>query len=190
MLQALCRCSVVARSCSCKPSVGVQWRRVRAAANPLLVFSGGAYVQLQTFCWCSVDARTCSCNPSVGVQCKRVLSDVASRPSSCYVRNGGEGIYLTCFSFLAALHSESSADSVGVRPCRNVWMQSLLLLWSRSLSCWVAAVSNLLPAGVRKLCQSLRSLNFMEGFGGTVKCSSMSHYSSSLLLGASVVSYC
>jgi hypothetical protein len=48
-------------------------------------------------------------------------------------------------------------DSVGVSPCRNVWVQSFLLSWSSLCSC-VAALSNLLLAGVRKPCQSLKSL--------------------------------
>jgi hypothetical protein len=49
-------------------------------------------------------------------------------------------------------------DSVGVRPCRNVWMQSFLLLLRGCLSSCVAMLSNLLLSGVRNRCQPLRSL--------------------------------
>jgi hypothetical protein len=51
-------------------------------------------------------------------------------------------------------------DSVGVRPCRNVWMQSFFffLLLRSCLSSCVAVLSNLLLSGVRNRCQSLRSL--------------------------------
>jgi hypothetical protein len=37
-------------------------------------------------------------------------------------------------------------DSVGVRPCRNVWMQSFLLL--SSSSSFVAVLINLLLLGI------------------------------------------
>jgi hypothetical protein len=40
----------------------------------------------------------------------------------CDVLNGGEG-FLTCFIFLIVFLREWSVDSVGVRPCRTVWMQ-------------------------------------------------------------------
>jgi hypothetical protein len=39
-------------------------------------------------------------------------------------------------------------DSVGVRPCRNVRMQSFLLLLKCSFSSCVAVLSNLLLSGV------------------------------------------
>jgi hypothetical protein len=51
-------------------------------------------------------------------------------------------------------------DSVGVRPCRNVWMQSFLSLLRSCLSSCVAVLSNLLLSGVRNRCQPLRSLLF------------------------------
>jgi hypothetical protein len=47
-------------------------------------------------------------------------------------------------------------DSVGVRPCRNLWMQSFLFLLRTCLSSWVAVLSN--------LCQSLQSLPFSSMF--------------------------
>jgi hypothetical protein len=54
-------------------------------------------------------------------------------------------------------------DSVGVRPCRIVWMQSCLLLLS-SFSSFVAVLSNLLLSGFRNRCQSLWSLIFSSIF--------------------------
>jgi hypothetical protein len=54
-------------------------------------------------------------------------------------------------------------DSVGVSPCRNVWMQPFLS-WRSSLSSCVAALSNLLLAVVRKRRPSLRSLPFSATF--------------------------
>jgi hypothetical protein len=51
-------------------------------------------------------------------------------------------------------------DSVGVRSCRNVWMQSFLLLMRSCLSSCVSVLSNLLLSGVRNLCQRLQSLRF------------------------------
>jgi hypothetical protein len=46
-------------------------------------------------------------------------------------------------------------DSVGVRSCRNVWMQSFLLLLRSSLSS-----RNLFLSSVHNWCQSLLSLLF------------------------------
>jgi hypothetical protein len=40
----------------------------------------------------------------------------------CDVLGGGEGFF-TCFIFLVTFHREQSLHSVGVRPCKNVWMQ-------------------------------------------------------------------
>jgi hypothetical protein len=40
-------------------------------------------------------------------------------------------------------------DYVGVRPCRNVWMQSFLFLLRSCLSSCVAVLSNFLLSGVR-----------------------------------------
>jgi hypothetical protein len=48
-------------------------------------------------------------------------------------------------------------DSVGVRPCRNVWMQSFLLLRSCLSSC-VAVLSNCLLSGACNRCPLLWSL--------------------------------
>jgi hypothetical protein len=50
--------------------------------------------------------------------------------------------------------------SVAVRPCRNVWMQSFLLLLRSCLSSCVAVLSNLLLSGVRNRFQPLRSRIF------------------------------
>jgi hypothetical protein len=54
--------------------------------------------------------------------------------------------------------------SVGVSPCRNVWMQSFLLLLRSCLSSCVAVLSNLLLSGVRNWCQLLWSLLFSSIF--------------------------
>jgi hypothetical protein len=55
-------------------------------------------------------------------------------------------------------------DSVGpCSPCRNVWMQSFLLLLS-SLSSYVTALRNLLLSGVPYRCHSLWSLLFPSIF--------------------------
>jgi hypothetical protein len=51
-------------------------------------------------------------------------------------------------------------DSVGVRPCRNVWIQSFLLLLRSCLSSCVAVLSNLLLSSIRNQCQPLQSLLF------------------------------
>jgi hypothetical protein len=48
--------------------------------------------------------------------------------------------------------------SVGVSPCRNVWMQSLLLLLRSSLNSCVVVLHNLLLAGVSNQCHFLWSL--------------------------------
>jgi hypothetical protein len=54
-------------------------------------------------------------------------------------------------------------DSVGVRPCMNVWMQSFLLL--RNCLCYcVAVLSNLLLFGAHNRCQPLYSLLFSSIF--------------------------
>jgi hypothetical protein len=50
-------------------------------------------------------------------------------------------------------------DSVGVSPCRNVWMQPFLLSLS-SFRYRVAASSNLLFKGVCNRCHSVRSIPF------------------------------
>jgi hypothetical protein len=50
-------------------------------------------------------------------------------------------------------------DSVDVRPCRNVWMLSFLLLMSY-LRCCIAALNSHLLSGVHSLCQILWSLLF------------------------------
>jgi hypothetical protein len=71
---------------------------------------------------------------------------------------------LPYFIFLADFHREQSVDSVGVRPCRNVWMQSFLLLLRSCLSFCVAVLSHLLLSVVRNRCQSLRSLLFSSIF--------------------------
>jgi hypothetical protein len=55
-------------------------------------------------------------------------------------------------------------DSVGVRPCRNVCMQPLLLLLRSCLSSCVAVLSNLLLSGVCNRCQPLQSLLFPSIF--------------------------
>jgi hypothetical protein len=75
----------------------------------------------------------------------------------CDVLSVGEG-FLICFIFLVAFHREWSVDSVGVRPCRNVWMQSFLLLLRSCLSSCVAVLSNLLLSVVRNQCQPLQRL--------------------------------
>jgi hypothetical protein len=55
-------------------------------------------------------------------------------------------------------------DSVGLNPCRNVWMQSFLLLLRSSLSSCVAALSKVLLVGVHSQCHSLWRLPFSSTF--------------------------
>jgi hypothetical protein len=55
-------------------------------------------------------------------------------------------------------------DSVGVRLCRNVWMQSFLLLLRSCFSSCVALLSNILLSGVYSRYQHLRSLLFSSIF--------------------------
>jgi hypothetical protein len=54
-------------------------------------------------------------------------------------------------------------DSVGVRLCRNVRMQSFLLLLSTLSSC-VVVLSNLLLSGVPNRCHFLLNFLFLQLF--------------------------
>jgi hypothetical protein len=58
-------------------------------------------------------------------------------------------------------------DSVGVRPCKNVWMQSFLLLRG-CFSSGVATLINRLLSGVRNACQPLTSHLFFPFIFGNV----------------------
>jgi hypothetical protein len=51
-------------------------------------------------------------------------------------------------------------DSVGVNLCRNVWIQSFLLLLRSSVSVCVGVLSKLLFVGVYNWCHSVWSLLF------------------------------
>jgi hypothetical protein len=51
-------------------------------------------------------------------------------------------------------------DSVGVRPCRNVWMLLFLLLMRSCLSSFVAALNSHLLSGVCSQSQLLWSFFF------------------------------
>jgi hypothetical protein len=73
------------------------------------------------------------------------------------------GTFLDLFYFLDRLPQELSVNIIGIRPCRNVWMLSFLLLMS-CLSFYVAALSSRLLSGVRSPYLLLRSLLFSMSF--------------------------